>query len=532
MIAKGLESQISAAGLDKRAIKIFRLFLERPNEILSKDDILAQIWPGQIVHENSLHQAIGRLRKAIADDGTIFETVYGRGYRLNLFIADGKDAADSDAAQDKAGSDRKWLFPSLAVVVLAILAASAFWFSRTGGETKQSASAEASALLADEILVKADPYSGPNYDPGLRSVVEKLSADIDTRFAGDPQLLARLHHRIGTIISGWGDHKKAAVHIKRAAELAASNLGEQNAFHILALADLCHVERLGGDLGAADAHCKQALALAHKYNSPALSKAEITQAKYDFEIGEYRNAQSLLEPLVNAPDFAKLEKELRADALWFLALSYRKLAMSDESGNMFLQLVDTRKREWGAGHPLTAWALADYGDFLADIGHDDQARSVLLESERIFAKTVGADHVDRYAPIYSLGMVDLHEKQWSAAISKFESIYDVYKDQLGEAHFWTLYTASQLAYALAGQGRQKEAVAILGKTRKLAEPLLYGKHEKAAYFEMVWAETEMLAGNIKNARELAKRANHDLSLGKLGQNHPWHQRLARLLADG
>ena len=55
----------------------------RPGEVLSKDRLMATVWPGVVVTDDSLTQCVHELRVALGDAGSSFvHTVPRRGYRL------------------------------------------------------------------------------------------------------------------------------------------------------------------------------------------------------------------------------------------------------------------------------------------------------------------------------------------------------------------------------------------------------------------------------------------------------------------
>src|SRR5580704_6968622 len=69
--------------LGARALDTLVVLLSRPNEVVSKRDLLAQVWPDVIVDEGSLRFHIASLRKALGDgeEGSRYiATVAGRGY--------------------------------------------------------------------------------------------------------------------------------------------------------------------------------------------------------------------------------------------------------------------------------------------------------------------------------------------------------------------------------------------------------------------------------------------------------------------
>jgi predicted ATPase/DNA-binding winged helix-turn-helix (wHTH) protein len=69
--------------LSARALDILIALLSRPHEVVSKNDLLAQVWPDVTVEEGSLRFHIANLRKALGDgrDGARYiTTMSGRGY--------------------------------------------------------------------------------------------------------------------------------------------------------------------------------------------------------------------------------------------------------------------------------------------------------------------------------------------------------------------------------------------------------------------------------------------------------------------
>lgn len=72
----GPEGPVQISG---RSVELLAALLQRPNELLGKDDLFDAVWPGVVVEENTLQVHISALRKAIGDG--FIATVHGRGYR-------------------------------------------------------------------------------------------------------------------------------------------------------------------------------------------------------------------------------------------------------------------------------------------------------------------------------------------------------------------------------------------------------------------------------------------------------------------
>lgn len=65
-----------------RAFDLLLLLVECRGRILSKDSIIARVWPNRVIEDNTVEGQISALRKAIGDDRSVIRTVTGRGYQF------------------------------------------------------------------------------------------------------------------------------------------------------------------------------------------------------------------------------------------------------------------------------------------------------------------------------------------------------------------------------------------------------------------------------------------------------------------
>jgi len=87
--------------LSARALDILIVLLSHPNEIVSKTDLLARVWPDVTVEEGSLRFHMASLRKALGDgkDGARYiATLTGRGYCFVAPVARSSDQGPALAA--------------------------------------------------------------------------------------------------------------------------------------------------------------------------------------------------------------------------------------------------------------------------------------------------------------------------------------------------------------------------------------------------------------------------------------------------
>jgi predicted ATPase/DNA-binding winged helix-turn-helix (wHTH) protein len=79
-------------------LQIFAVLVESAGELVAKDELMARVWPGVIVEENTLEVHISAIRKALGPDRGALRTIFGRGYRLMEAWAIRKRSTPADSA--------------------------------------------------------------------------------------------------------------------------------------------------------------------------------------------------------------------------------------------------------------------------------------------------------------------------------------------------------------------------------------------------------------------------------------------------
>jgi predicted ATPase/DNA-binding winged helix-turn-helix (wHTH) protein len=97
-----LTNEGGAVELGARTLDTLIALVSRPNEVVNKRDLLAQVWPDVIVEEGSLRFHVAQLRKVLGDgkDGARYITTQaGRGYCFVAPILRSSDRDNAHAAQ-------------------------------------------------------------------------------------------------------------------------------------------------------------------------------------------------------------------------------------------------------------------------------------------------------------------------------------------------------------------------------------------------------------------------------------------------
>jgi class 3 adenylate cyclase/DNA-binding winged helix-turn-helix (wHTH) protein len=84
--------------LERKPLEVLRYLLHRPGEVVSKDELLAALWPGRILSDTVIAKCVSRIREVLCDEEQgIIKTVHGFGYRFSAEIKGVPSAAPSNA---------------------------------------------------------------------------------------------------------------------------------------------------------------------------------------------------------------------------------------------------------------------------------------------------------------------------------------------------------------------------------------------------------------------------------------------------
>lgn len=179
------EALLDAAGrpveLRPQAFQILRHLARCPGRLVTKDELMAVVWPGVVVTDDSLVQAIGDVRRALGDAGhRLVKTVPRRGYLLlTAAIADESPKRDVEVKGALSKPARRWL--ALGCAMILLLGAVAFWQDR--------ARTVASGVdVAGEPSIAVLAFKGPPGDADGAVLARNVAADLVSELARSPNL--------------------------------------------------------------------------------------------------------------------------------------------------------------------------------------------------------------------------------------------------------------------------------------------------------------------------------------------------------
>ncbi len=231
--------------LEVRAMRLLICLAERSGQVVSIDDLLAQVWPEVAVSQDSVYQAVTSLRRQLGDDPkqpVYIATVPRLGYRMVATVRPWSDGEQPRQKPHAAGSRqiqvRLRLLVIPAVLLLAVLAFGFFIRGRNAGKQPPSAALAALPQKSIAVLPFLDLTEGmkeEEFADGMtEELIDRLSKIPDFRvsaatssffFKGKQVPLAEIGKQLGVSYLLDGSVRKSDTRLRVAARLVRAENG-------------------------------------------------------------------------------------------------------------------------------------------------------------------------------------------------------------------------------------------------------------------------------------------------------------------
>lgn len=171
--------------LEARTMGILLCLAERAGEVVSIDDLLNRVWPGVIVTQDSVYQAVATLRRQMGDDpkqATYIANVPRAGYRMVARVMVEEAAAPSIGADRKVpASERakfkaKWVVAAMVAVAVGIAVAWTVLVRAREGQNAVAASGDPKSVAVLPFLDLTDGMKEEVFADGMtEELIDKLS---------------------------------------------------------------------------------------------------------------------------------------------------------------------------------------------------------------------------------------------------------------------------------------------------------------------------------------------------------------------
>jgi len=161
--------------LRPQSIEVLGILARNAGDIVSKDTLIANVWPGLNVTDDSLVQCISDIRRAIGEDGhMIIKTIPKKGYRL----------VASDVSPPKAKQKNYGRLIALAALCVGGLAIGSLWWAQSLRQTANDTSATAAFAVIDRgPSIAVLPFEDLTGEARWERLGKGLSTDVTSELA-------------------------------------------------------------------------------------------------------------------------------------------------------------------------------------------------------------------------------------------------------------------------------------------------------------------------------------------------------------
>lgn len=178
--------------LEPRVAQLLLHLVMNPGSPASREELMETVWPGSVVGDEAINNAVNKLRRAFEDNRQnprIIETLPKIGYRLiaPVKLASRESVAQADTAETASFPSRKSLLFVTAILGIVMVGA-IFWFIYfPKHDTSTDSAGHLDVFAGNSIAVL--PFENLNHDPAQDYFADGMSDDLITELSKIPGLL-------------------------------------------------------------------------------------------------------------------------------------------------------------------------------------------------------------------------------------------------------------------------------------------------------------------------------------------------------
>lgn len=342
------------------------------------------------------------------------------------------------------------------------------------------------------------------------AVLSRYHASIDSQFAAEPRIRARLLQQLADTMNTLGINREAEPVLRDALRLRLDELGPNHEDTLQSAHSLGSLLTTLGRYDEAllilrDTHDRRSRTLGADHHATLRTGTSLG--------GAYRRAGDAAEAeRVWSVTLQAQRRVLGADHkdtlrtlnnLGVAAATQGKLEMAE---TLWRELLERRRRVYGADSPEYLGSLGNLGALLTDMGRYAEARPLIEESLAADRRKFGDKHETTLVSVGQLGLL-LHEVGELETAEQFlRECAETRRHVLGDRHPDTLRTLSSLAEVMFERGKTGEASRLLAETLLIQTTLLGPAHIDTVHSLAASAKFAWMEGRIADAIALATAA--------------------------
>ncbi|KAL5392900.1 hypothetical protein DPSP01_000595 [Paraphaeosphaeria sporulosa] len=218
-------------------------------------------------------------------------------------------------------------------------------------------------------------------------------------------------------------------------------------------------------------------------------------------------------------DLTEQDNEARTNLAWKCAMALLTDGRWREAEELFVQVMEKRKRVLGNEHPSTLTTMGNLATVLANQGKYEAAEVMNKQTLSLSKTVLGREHPETLMTMSNLATVLDSQGKYEAAEAMNRQTLSLKETVLGHEHPSTLITMSNLASVLGYQGKYEEAEAMHRQTLSLSKTVLGHEHPSTLMTMSNLASVLGRQGKYE-AAEAMNRQTLSLKETVLGHEHP------------
>jgi non-specific serine/threonine protein kinase len=428
--------------------------------------------------------------------------------------------------------------------------------------------AAVNAFLNDDLLGSADPRTTGDPELRVRDAVDRAASAAATRFAGQPEVEARVRLSLTGAYGALDQYGPAREQVELASALAASLRDPDLAVDVQrARIDVARGESRY-DVAETELTALRAQLVARAgANSDEVAGADLLGATIAIEARRPADAVAVLEALLpryedrhGAGAAETLDLRIQLARAWFqtsrlaeaesmqretveaavrvlgtdafatnvarqdLAMTLRGDGRLDEALAVHQQVLEARRRQLGPEQQQTLTAMNEVASTLQDLGRRAEAEALFREILAVRERRYGDAHQRTRDTLNNLGLVLVQQERHAEAEPYYRRALAAERELLGPDDLGVLILEHNLAGVLRATGRLDEALALHREVVGRAERTLGPARQETGLFRTGLARTLAMARQYADAEREFDAARAGL-VAALGPEHP---RIAKL----
>ena len=331
----------------------------------------------------------------------------------------------------------------ITLVVIAGLVATSIGFVQASHERDAARTArdesEAVVRFLTDTLAAVDP-ADQGKDVTVRAVLDKAAGRIDTDFADQPVIQARLNHTIGRTLRELGQYDDAAPHLRRALALANDHLSPDDPLTIAAMYDLGWLY---------------------------------------WDIAQYDKAEPLYtEALARRRKAFGNDDPETLTAISGLALLYKSQEQYDKAEPLYLEALERSTRTLGEDNKRTLITMTNLATLYTAQDRLDEAEPLLTKALQHQRKTLGITHPDTITSMNNLAFLYAAQGRHEKAEPLYAEVVAAIRMAMPAGHWWLGAALANQARSLTALERYPEAESALLEAHQIVSAALGPDHPR------------------------------------------------------